>query len=90
MDILEQLGTAPATFTEFLTKYLEQFSVLDNENTAQDKLWAAQQRDSVSLYIAYFDKIIMGLPNASEDKLMHAYIYGLKPYIKDNTKAHVQ
>ena len=42
------------------------------------------------LYIAYFDKIIMDLTNTSEEKLMHTYIYGLKPYIKGNVKAHVQ
>ena len=41
------------------------------------------------MYIAYFDKIIMDLPNTSKDKLMHAYIYRLKPYIKVNVKAHV-
>ena len=38
LDHLERLGTAPATFTEFCTKFLEQFSVLDDENMAQDKL----------------------------------------------------
>ena len=40
-------------------------------------------------YIAYFDEIIMDLPNASEDKLVNASIYRLKPYIKGNIKAHV-
>ena len=40
-------------------------------------------------YIAYFDKIIMDLPHASEEELVHGYIYGLKPYIKSNVKAHV-
>ena len=42
------------------------------------------------LYIAYFGEIIMDLPNASEDKLVHAYIYGLKPYITGNVKAQVK
>ena len=41
------------------------------------------------MYIAYFDEIIMDLPNASKDKLVHAYIYGVKSYIKCNVKAHV-
>ena len=41
------------------------------------------------MYIAYFNKIIMDLPNASEEELVHAYIYGLKPYIKGHVKAHV-
>ena len=40
-------------------------------------------------YIAYFDEIVMDLPNASEEELVHAYIYRLKPYIKANVKAHV-
>ena len=38
LNCLERLGTAPVMFTEFLTKFLEQFSVLDNENMARDKL----------------------------------------------------
>ena len=42
------------------------------------------------MYIAYFDEIIMDLPNASEEELVHAYIYGLKPYIKGNVKAHIR
>ena len=38
LDHLERLGTAPATFTEFCTKFLEQLCVLDDENMARDKL----------------------------------------------------
>ena len=41
-------------------------------------------------YIAYFDKIIMDLLHASEEELVHGYIYGLKPYIKGNVRAHVK
>ena len=41
------------------------------------------------LYIAYFNEIIMDLTNASKEELVHAYIYGLKPYIEGNVKAHV-
>ena len=41
LDRLERLGTAPATFTEFCTKFLKQFSVLDDENMAGDKLCTA-------------------------------------------------
>ena len=62
---------------------------MDDENTARDKLQTAYQRGSVQSYIAYFDEIIMDLPNASDKELVHAYIYGLKPYIKGNIKAHV-
>ena len=41
------------------------------------------------MHISYFDEIIMDLPNASKEELVHAYIYGLKPYIKCHAKAHV-
>ena len=41
------------------------------------------------MYINYFDLIIMDLANASEEEVVHAYIYRLKPYIKANIKAHV-
>ena len=36
LDYLEKLGTAPAIFTEFSTIYLQQLSILDNENTARE------------------------------------------------------
>ena len=42
------------------------------------------------MYITYYDEIIMDLPNASKEELVHAYIYGLKLYIKGNRKKHVQ
>ena len=41
LDRLERLGTAPVMFTEFCAKFLEQFSVIDDENMAQDKLCMA-------------------------------------------------
>ena len=53
---------------------------------ARDKV----KKGSVQLYIAYFDEIIMDLPNASKEELVHAYVYGPKPYIKGHVKAHVQ
>ena len=62
---------------------------MDAENTARDKLQMAQQRGYVQSYIAYFEEIIMDLPKPSKEELVHAYIYGLKPYIKGHVKAHV-
>ena len=41
LDHLKQLGTVPVMFTEFCTKFLEQFNVLDDENMARDKLSTA-------------------------------------------------
>ena len=38
LDRLERLGIALTNFTDFAAKFLEQFSVLDDENTASDKL----------------------------------------------------
>ena len=35
LDHLERLGTAPTTLTDLSTKLLAQFSVLDDEKTAQ-------------------------------------------------------
>ena len=35
LDCLERLGIAPTNSTDFSAKFLEQFSVLDNENTAR-------------------------------------------------------
>ena len=50
----------------------------------------AQQQGSILLYIVYFDEIIIDLPNARKEELVHAYIYGLKLYIKGHIKSHVQ
>ena len=38
LDRLERLGTALTNFTDFSTKFLEQFSILDDENASRDKL----------------------------------------------------
>ena len=38
LDHLEQLVTVLTTFTDFCTKFLEEWSILDDENTARDKL----------------------------------------------------
>ena len=42
LDRLERLGTAPSNFEDFCTKFLEQFSILDDVNVARDKLRMAQ------------------------------------------------
>ena len=39
LDRLERLGTAPTNFTDFQTKFLEKFSVLNDKNMARDNLW---------------------------------------------------
>ena len=41
LDRLERLGIALNNFTDFAVKFLEQFSVLDDENAARDKLCTA-------------------------------------------------
>ena len=41
LDRLERLGITPMNFTGFSSNFLEQFSVLDDENTARDKLRTA-------------------------------------------------
>ena len=38
------------------------------------------------MYLVYFDESIMDMPDASGEELVHAYTYGLKPYIKGNVK----
>ena len=38
LDHLEQLGTALITFINFCIKFLEEWSILNDENTARDKL----------------------------------------------------
>ena len=41
LDCLERLVIAPTNFTDFSAKFLKQFSVLDDESTARDKLQTA-------------------------------------------------
>ena len=41
LDHLKRLGTAPARFTEFCTKLIEKFSVIDTDDMSRDKLRAA-------------------------------------------------
>ena len=41
LDHLERLGTTPTSFTDFQAKFLEKLAILDDENTAWDKLHVA-------------------------------------------------
>ena len=61
--------------------------VLDDENSARDKLKVARQSGKVQDYITIFDSLVISLPNARNDDLVHAFIYGLKQPIRGLIKA---
>ena len=77
----------PTSFEDFECMFLEHYSPQDDANIARDKLRELKQRGAVQDYIAAFDNIIVSLPELPEADQVHAFVYGLKPYIRKFVKA---
>ena len=77
----------PTTFEDFECVFLEHYSPLDNANVARDKLCELKQCGAVQDYIMAFDNIVALLPELLEAEQIHAFVYGLKPYIHNFIKA---
>ena len=77
----------PTTFEDFECVFLEHYSSLDNANVARDKFHKLKQCGTVQDYIMAFDNIIALLPELPEAEQVHAFVYGLKPYIHKFIKA---
>ena len=60
---------------------------LDKKNVAQDKLQELQQCGTIQEYITQFDNFVVALPDLVTDDAIHAFIYGLKPWLKGFVKA---
>ena len=89
LDRLVHLGNEPTDWSEFKDTFLKQYSVLDDESKARDKLKEARQQGKVATYVEYFNEIILLLPSATNADLVHSFVYGLKQPIKGLVKAHV-
>ena len=75
------------TFEDFECVFLEHYSLLDNANIAHDKLRKLKQHGTIQDYITVFDNIIISLPELLEVDQVHAFMYGLKLYIRKFVKA---
>ena len=87
---LEKFDQQPRTFIGFKKKFLEKFEDIDAENTARDKLKTLVQTASVRDYVAAFDAVLLDIPTASEDDMIHAFIYGLRQPVKGLVKATME
>ena len=75
------------TFEDFERVFLEHYSPLDSTNIAHDKHHELKQRGTIQDYITAFDNIVVSLPELLEAGQVHAFMYGLKPYIHKFVKA---
>ena len=60
---------------------------LDDRNVEQDKLQELWQRGTVQEYITQFDNIVVVLPDLATNNAIHAFVYGLKSWLKGFFKA---
>ena len=67
--------------------FLKHYSLLDNANIAHDKLHKLKQCGAIQDYITAFDNIVILLPKLPEADQVHAFVYGLTPYICKLVKA---
>ena len=86
MDRLKAQINALNSFLEFKKLLTNQYTPLDNKNIAWDKLCEQQQCGSVQEYITIFDNIVVALLELAKKDTRHAFIYGLKLYLKGFVK----
>ena len=77
----------PTIFEDFECMFLEHYSPLDDANVACNKLHELKQSGAIQDYTTAFNNFVMSLPELPEVDKMHAFVYGLKPYICKFVKA---
>ena len=77
----------PTTFEDSECAFLEHYCLLEDANVARDKFHELKQHDAIQDYITAFDSIVVLLPELLEVDQVHAFVYGLKPYIRRFVKA---
>ena len=78
LDRLVNLGNEPTDWSEFKAAFLKQYSVLDDEQVARDKLKEARHYEKIAIYVEYFNELILSLPTTTNADLVHSFVYGLK------------
>ena len=72
----------PTTFEDFKRMFLEHYSLLDDTKVARAELRKLKQCGAIQDYITAFNNIVLSLPELPEVDQVHAFVYGLKPYIR--------
>jgi len=75
---LEKFDQHPTMLPGFEKIFLAKFEELDAENNARDRLKTLVQTGSVRDYVTVFDSVLLDIPTADEDDMIHAFVYGLK------------
>lgn len=78
-----QLATKYADLKALLEK---QFAVIDEARNARDKLKTLVQTKNVSAYMQAFEAVALQIVGASEDELLHSFIWGLKDRLKGEVR----
>ena len=84
---MEAQGNAPKSFLEIEKLFINQYTLWDDKNIAQDKSHVLQQCGSVHEYITAFNNVMGMLLGLAKDYTIHTFAYGLKPHLKGYVKA---
>ena len=79
---LSLADTLPATYLDLKKEMLLQFGFIDEARRARDRLKTLRQISNVMSYVKEFEKIVLYLPSATQEEILHAFTFGLKPEIK--------
>ena len=72
----------PTNYVDMKTVVKTQFAVINEVQNARDKLKTMVQTKSVYQYMQAFEAVALRVPNAHDDEMLHAFIWGLKDRIK--------
>ena len=92
-QVVLQVGAirpAPHYILRIQEKLPRQIRDIDAENNARDRLKTLVQTASVREYVAAFDAVLLDIPTASEDDMIHAFVYGLRQPVKGLVKATME
>ena len=81
MNRIEVQGSTLGSFLGFKKLFINQYTPLDDKNIAKDKLYQLGQCGSVR-YITAFDNVVVVLLELAKEDTIHAFVYGLNPYLK--------
>ena len=72
----------PADIEDLCQAIDRQYGVIDEQKKARDALINLRQTHFVEDYIQKFEQIVVCITDINDAEMMHKFIYGLKPEIK--------
>jgi len=76
------VGNMPMDFEDLCQAIDRQYGVIDEQKKARDALINLRQTHSVEDYIQKFEQIVVCITDINDAEMMHKFLHGLKPEIK--------